>query len=96
MTLTERWRNLHDFTDIHKCTFRDVQRLYEPRRGGENRKFFVTLLLLAFYFMMIMTLIVLVGFLLWYDNVMRTIKSYLCSIAITNVTIYIVKMKCET
>jgi hypothetical protein len=42
--------------------------------------------------MMIMTLIVLVGFLLWYDNVMRTIKSYLCSIAITNVTIYIVKM----
>ena len=36
--------------------------------------------------MMIMTLIVLVGFLLWYDNVMRTIKSYLCSIDITNVT----------
>jgi len=41
--------------------------------------------------MMIMTLIVLVGFLLWYDNVMRTIKSYLCSIAITIVTVYIVK-----
>jgi hypothetical protein len=46
--------------------------------------------------MMIMTFIVLVGFLLWYDNVMRTIKSYLCSIVITNVTIYIVIMKCET
>jgi hypothetical protein len=70
----------HDFTDTHKCTFRDVQRLYEPRRG-------IALLSLAFYFMMIMTLIVSVGFLLWYDNVMRTIKSYLCSIAITNVTL---------
>ena len=76
-------------SQIHKCTFRDVQRLYEPRRGGENRKFFVSLLSLAFYFMMIMTLIVLVGFLLWYDNVTRTIKSYLCSIAITNVNLLV-------
>lgn len=67
-----------------RCT----ERLYDPGVEGRSEKLLATLLGLAFTSWWIMTFLALAGFLLWMMNyVMRTIKSYLCSIKVAYWTV---------